>query len=86
MKTKIALLALALTAQPTLAQEVFPLVLEGREVMPDITACQTALEQGQILKTDETGALHISIADLYFVILVDEKEMTCRMFRHVYRS
>lgn len=83
-----ALVAIALAAQPALSQEAdgSALVLEGREVTPAMDACQAALELGQILKTDAAGAYHISLQDLYFVISVDETQMTCRMYRHVFRS
>lgn len=86
MKTKLAMLAFALTMQPSFAQEVSPLVLEGREIMPDMGVCSEALAKGQLLKTDATGAYHIAIVDLYLIISVDETQMTCRMFMHVYRS
>lgn len=87
LRCAISAVSLTLTSYPALAQEA-PVgwVLEGREVQPEMENCQIALERGQILKTDETGAYHIAAGDLYFVISVDETQMTCRAYRHVYRS
>lgn len=86
MKKKLALLMVAMTMQPALAQEADDNALVAQAIpypAPGLIECGKALEQGNILKTDATGALHIAIAGYYFVISVDEKEMRCRMYGHV---
>ena len=88
MKTKLTLLAFALTIQPSFAQEAPPFrpVLIGREVQIKMEDCRTALERGQLLKVDETGAYHLFLSPLLFIIKVDEMEMTCRAYRHVFEG
>ncbi len=51
---------------------------------PKMEDCKEALERGTSVKTDSTGALHIPFGGFYFLIQVDEKEMRCSMYRHVF--
>lgn len=75
--------AITLTAQPSLSQDSV-LVLKAQEYpAPTLDQCKTALEAGKVIKTDADGALHVPFDGFYFVIEVDEKEMRCRMYRHI---
>lgn len=85
--TAIFAAALTLASYPTLAQDtVGAVTLEGREVQMTMEDCRTALERGQLLKIDETGAYHLFISAFLFVIKVDETEMVCRAYRHVFKG
>mgnify|MGYP000529377640 CR=1 FL=1 len=87
MNRILTALVFAVTLQPAFAQETPEnmIVLPGREApKPSMEGCKLALERGNIIKTDETGALHIPFEGYYFVIKVDETELVCRMYRHVF--
>lgn len=71
---------------PALSEEAAVLVLPAKpQPTPTMDACKQVLEQGHIIKTDANGALHIPFDGFYFVIQVDEKEMRCQMYRHVFK-
>jgi hypothetical protein len=85
-----ALLAILFTAylgfptQPAWSEEAETLVAPGvPQPMPSIANCKQVLEQGRVVKIDANGALHIPFDNFWFVIEVDEKEMRCRMYRHI---
>lgn len=84
---KIAVLSLLFTAilgLPALTEEAGVLVLPAQPYpLPKMEVCKQVLEQGRIVKTDANGALHIPFDGFYFVIIVDEKELRCRMYRHI---
>lgn len=74
----------ALVGLPALAEDAGVLVLPAQPYpTPKLEVCKQVLEEGRIVKTDASGALHIPFDGFYFVIEVDEKEMRCRMYRHI---
>lgn len=73
-----------LLCMPVRAEEAGILVLPAEPYpTPKLEVCKQVLEQGRVVKTDANGALHIPFDGFYFVIEVDEKEMRCRMYRHI---